>query len=342
MVCVLPASSVRASAASDRMCRRGPLPTTILADTFELRRPARPELSGSVTVGIEIEVPFSSYFPVLWRKWGLAGRRVADLPAGELLAFSAECALQEVPLRRRLEATVACGIPRGNDRYWEFSPGPVADLGLLWEQVHLLAAAGVLPRDRRHALHVTLGGLRRTSDVYYLAMALELLYVERERICAGVAATREAIFTGWGRKGLSGVFEKGSGDLMGGEQVACEIRTLQLPLTDCEFEQMLRLVRVGADAVAARQAGQKSEGTEWLATFRSAAEAALARRGLPASNWWHGGKAGGIDYEAWAGFARHHDALREELDGLLYFESHASLTPQQDGEPGPSRSRPAQ
>ena len=92
------------------------------------------------TIGIEVEVPFSSYFPGLWRSYGLDRRPLRDMEAHELHAFSTECAAAEVTLRRRLALTVECGVPRGADRYWEFSFAPVRSVGLLVEQVRLQSA----------------------------------------------------------------------------------------------------------------------------------------------------------------------------------------------------------
>lgn len=284
-----------------------------LAAQFALSRPRRPLLAGRVSVGLEIEVPFSSYFPQLWCSWGLDRRRVGELTAAELEAFSEQCRIHEEPLRAHLAATQVCGIPRGGDRYWEFSLDPVNDAGLLWEEIELLSGAGVLPRDRGHALHCTLGGVRRTSDVYYLAMVCEVLFVEPQRLAAGVAATRTTIHTGWGRKGLSGVFEKGQSELKGMATVASELRTLQLPATSEVLLELLAVVRAGSDAIADRQAGRDTLGARWWGAVRQECEAALARRGLPAANWWTGGTDGGIRYEVWARFTSQLHAIAADI-----------------------------
>lgn len=204
-------------------------------------------------------------------------------------------------------------MPQGSDRYYEFSLDPCADAGLQWEQVELLTAAGVLPRDRGHALHCTLGGVRRTSDAHYLALALELMFVAPERIAAGVGASKKATPAGWGRKGLSGLFEKGAADLKAGAIVALELRTLQLPQTDDQFSLMMRLLRGGSDALAEKQAGMATERTGWLAAFRSRAEEAFQSRGLPTTNWWRGAAGGGVQYDVWERFVQELPALRHEL-----------------------------
>lgn len=173
-----------------------------LSRSFGIARPKRPHLLGCVPIGLEIEVPHSSYFPDLWKAWGLHDRRVNDLNPEELAAFGHELAILEAPLREKLELSVECGIPRGNDRYWEFALNPVLDLGLAWEQTELLTLAGLLPRARRQALQATLGNLALSPDAYYFARVLEALYVEPTRIISGARAASATIFTGWGAKAL--------------------------------------------------------------------------------------------------------------------------------------------
>lgn len=71
------AASLNASldAAADMVCER-------LASTFDLERPQPLLLPGHGTLGLEVEVPFSSYFPQLWAAWGLDERRRGPVPGG--------------------------------------------------------------------------------------------------------------------------------------------------------------------------------------------------------------------------------------------------------------------
>jgi hypothetical protein len=289
-----------------------------LAERFRLRRGPRPVLPCLTSIGFEVEVPHSAYFPDLWERYGLQTRRVAQMPAWELAVFSRELEEAEGLLRPVLAATIECGTPRGNDRYWEFSLRPAHDLGLVAEQLELLTACGALPRPRPLELHATIANVRRTGNLYFLVMAAELLYVQPPRIAAVVAATRNApIFTGWGRKGQAGVFEKGCSDLQGGAQQAVEIRTLQLLASAVDTRSLLRLLAMGSDALVEIEHGTTSVRTEWLRAFRAEAEAALRRRGLPIGNWWRGGPEDGIRYDTWAAFVQEMDSLRAELGSLL-------------------------
>lgn len=262
------------------------------------------------TIGIEVEVPFSSYFPGLWRSYGLDRRPLRDMEAHELHAFSTECAAAEVTLRRRLALTVECGVPRGADRYWEFSFAPVRSVGLLVEQVRLLTEAGVLPRDRRHSLHVTIGGLRASPKAYALLGVLEVLYVEPQRIAEGLAKARSTIHSGWARKGRSGLMEKTASDLVGAAERGVELRTLQLPQEQGELAQLLELTQGCAHAIAVGDA------SPWATRWRLMQEgfrAQLEVHALPNVNWWTSSPAGGVDFDAWGRFVAAVPAIRERL-----------------------------
>jgi hypothetical protein len=310
------ASPAALDEAGELVCER-------LALSFGLARPTRPHLPCQTSIGLEIEVPHSAYFPELWARWSLHSRRVSDLSRADLDAFGSELSTLETPLRERLELSAACGIPRGNDRYWEFSMEPVHDLGIAWEQVELLGAAGILPRSRRQALQATLGSLRPTADAYYLAMALEALHVEPERLVAGARqAHHKTIFTGWGRKGSSGILQKGPADLQHGATHAIELRALQLPRLTQDWEAMARLLCHGANALMDLQAARLSHEASWLARLRAACESALSTRGLPLANWWRTGPEGGIDLRSWERFAAALPSIAVEIEPFSLMPAH--------------------
>lgn len=268
------------------------------------------EWEGRPTIGIEVEVPFSSYFPHLWNNFRLNERGVRDMDTHELHALSRECAAAEQPLRHRLTLTTECGVPRGADRYWEFSLAPVTNIRLLAEQVRLLTAAGVLPRDRRHSLHVTIGGLKASRDLYTLLGIVEVLHVEPERIRQGVDKTRSPIHSGWGRKGRSGLAEKGAGDLVAGAAHAVEFRTLQLPEGQEELLHLLELAQGCAHAILV---GQKSQWASRWRALSSAFRAQLQEHDLPDANWWTSGPGGGVDFPAWERFVGAFPAIQRAL-----------------------------
>lgn len=262
-----------------------------LAGAFGLQRPERPFLPGRVSIGLEVEIPHSSFFPSLWSRWGLGpgARRVNDLDGAELAAFGAELARAESPLRERLELARECGVARGNDRYWEFAFAPAFDLGLAWEQIELLTAAGLLPRARRQALQATLGGVGLDSDCHVLSMALELAHVDPARIRSGIEAARAPIFTGWARKGFGGALEKRASELLGGARRAVELRALQLPQTRAEWTQMARLLRAGAEAIGSRQGGEDTPESRQLDALRQARDKASLEAGLAPADAWRMG-----------------------------------------------------
>lgn len=276
---------------------------------------------GQVTMGIEIEVPWSSFFPGLWSEFGLAGRKVASLSAAELAELSRRCAVAEQDLLPKLHSTVACGVPRGNDRYWEFSLPPAHDAGLIAEQVRLMSAAGVLPRDKPHSLHVTLGDLPRCPDIYYLCTLLEVEFVDPLRIKAGIEQTRQTIHTGWARKGLAGVFQKGPDELQGGAAMAAEIRMLQLPVRDDDFLRLMRMVQWCSSAIADRLRGHRSDAASaWVAAME-AVKRSLLEEGFPLVNWSRGGQK----YEVWERFVESMPRLRSALQPTCSLLMSAAL-----------------
>ena len=300
------------------------IPDTVserLATSFGLHRSACPSVPGVVPIGIEIEVPWSSYFPELWSHFDLARRGFKDLSAAEIIDLSAQCSRLEDHLQPKLLLTREAGIHRGNDRYYEFAHDPETDVSELTEQVRLLTLAGVLPRDRQHSLQITIGNVCATRDVYYLAMLLELQVLDAARIDYGLSQARGTIFTGWARKGRSGVYEKGASDLKLGSQVACELRVLSLPCDDASFVRLMGDASWGANAIHAIQAGVHDEGVERWHAFVAKASEALRREGLPDRNWvlTAAGNAGEItggatiDESAWLRFADSLDVLRETL-----------------------------
>ena len=284
-----------------------------LADIFGLELQEPPAIDGEVPIGIEIEVKFSSFFPSLWLKYGLDTRTFGSLSPQEAESFTRDCTLLEAELLPKLKATIDAGVPRGNDRYWEFALDPAHDVGLLVSQVDLLTRAGVLPRDRTHSLQLTLGNLKATPDVYYLALLLELQTIDRERIAYGLDQAEKTIHTGWARKGRSGVLEKGAADLKHGSVVACELRPLQLPVDQADFSQLMADASWGANAIAAKQGIARSPDLERLESwneFVSDARRALIDHGLPDRNW---SAHSTIDRSAWLRFSDKLHELRHAL-----------------------------
>ncbi len=284
-----------------------------LAATFGLESPATEACTpGRVSIGVEIEVPWSSYFPDLWEKYRLAELRVGDLPPSELDALQADCFEIEKILLPRLQATVECGIPRGNDRYWEFAFRPVYETSLLARQVELLTQAGLLPRDKRHSLQVTIGGIAPCRSLYYLAMVLELFHVDPSRVRSGIAKRQQIIHSGWMRKGRAGIHRKEADELEAGAQVASELRLLQLPTEAVEFAQLMKTVQWGANAIADLQDDLESDRTQNWKAVELACSQSLVRNGLPDQNW------GGAGQDCvWTAFSERMPAIRQSFVACL-------------------------
>jgi hypothetical protein len=290
-----------------------------LAREFDLQLSplAHSENTGQVSIGIEVEVPWSSYFPQLWERFGLAHRGISDLTKDELDALSTECSRLEDVLKPRLAKTIECGLPRGNDRYWEFAFNPTHTTDLLVEQVRLLTAAGLLPRNRAHSLHVTVGGIPPCRSLYYLAMLLEVNHVTPQRLRDGIAASQSTIHTGWARKGRAGIYRKGADDLVGGASLAAEIRVLQLPQNDEDFAQIMDTVQWAANAIHQKRAGLNNPLTRDWAEIEAACSNALISHGLPDSNWGRGSEYGGEHKESWLRFADLMPSIQTSLRGVL-------------------------
>lgn len=281
-----------------------------------------PLVASPVTVGIEVEVPFSSFFPDLWAAYGLDRRHMGDLSPQERQALSTACTLLEDDLCPRLFKTTECGIPRGADRYWEFAHRPVADARILVEQVRLLTAAGLLPRDKPHSLHVTLGNLPRTESLYHLTMLAEAMFVDPHRITRGIdqvamRASRQELLAGWGKKGSSGLYEKPGAELEGGSAVGVEIRVLQLPTTDAAFSRLMGLIQWGADGIYDRRHGLQTQAAEDWGHVAVFCRAELARCGLPNVNWFKSGPSGRVDEDAWRGFTAKMPEIGERATVML-------------------------
>lgn len=260
------------------------------------------------SLGLEIEVPWSSYFPSLWESHGLKDRRIGELSPAELMRLTQECTAQEFRLLPQLHKTIECGIPRGNDRYWEFAFKPVHDERLVVEQVRLLSAAGALPRDKSHSLQITIGGEVKVevAALYRLAMMLEVLFVDPERINNGIGQTRKTIHTGWARKGMAGLHLKSSDELQGGCESAYEIRTLQLPQLDDDFSSMMKIVRWGLDGISEKRLSPDSfKAARWLQAT-DFCKKLLLEQGLSDKNWFKSAdeQRHEIRYSEWNSFSK--------------------------------------
>jgi hypothetical protein len=173
-------------------------------------------------IGIEIEVKFSNYFPFIYNKY-LSSGKIYSLEEQNII--NEEISILEKPLLDKLEKTIEAGIPRGKDKYWEFSFLPQKDLTELYYQVEILKKVNLIPKGE-HSLHITIGDYKINKKIYCILMAMELLFTNKERIFAGFPKDGNN-FKGWARKGNGGILVKDSSKLVN-SSYGVELRTLTI------------------------------------------------------------------------------------------------------------------
>lgn len=182
----------------------------------------KPSLTSIFPIGAEIEVKFRYYFPEIFVKY-FEGKKWYEYSDDDKTLISNLISEEEKYLLPLLEATVTAGIPRGNDRYWEFSFTPVNDLTLLYYQIEILKNANLIPKGE-HSFHLTIGGIKPNKKIYHVLMVLDLLFLKKERILSGYDFNKNINGT-WAKKGRAGVLIKNSNDLIDANE-GTEFRTL--------------------------------------------------------------------------------------------------------------------
>lgn len=182
------------------------------------------ELISPFSIGVEIEVKFKYMFPVIHGKYFFDFNKYLQNSYEEKDEIDAEIEISEEPIKTKLKKLVDCGVPKGADKYWEFAFNPVYDVSLLIAQVDLLRKIGVMP-EGKHSLHITIGGMKMSSEIFWILTALELLYCDKERIESGFSKKYKMMSACWAKKGTGGIFIKQSHELEDCEN-AIELRTL--------------------------------------------------------------------------------------------------------------------
>lgn len=183
-----------------------------------------PSINSKYSIGIEIEIKFRYFFPELFKRF-FENKKWNDYNVERKQEISDIILKEERIILSKLERTIACGIPRGNDKYWEFSLAPANDLSLLVKQVEILKQIGLIPKGR-HSMHITIGGLKVQPRHYYILSMIELLFLDKERIKEGFSEYQDSSYA-WAKKGLGGIFKKIHCDLIEQEQ-GFEFRTLYM------------------------------------------------------------------------------------------------------------------
>lgn len=155
------------------------------------------------SIGIEIEVNWSAYFPQEYTDWFFDGRRTyTDFNHTEKREFDIICDrldAQMLPLLER--GSRELGLTRGKDAYWEFVFPPLTDIDEIVRRIEKLNAQGILPLSIPHSLHITVAGLTPGIDSALLATCLELLSgVTAPRVQMGVHHKDPNFLASWARR----------------------------------------------------------------------------------------------------------------------------------------------
>lgn len=279
-----------------------------LEDAFAVRSTTWPSIHSIVPLGVEIEVPWRAYYPLVWKKYFQDGKRAyKDLSEEEQADFSALCAEVEVELFQKLEKASKCVPMFKGKRYWEFCLPPVHDLGILMSILQVLEKIGLCPFSGPHRTQITFGGLSITSYAYRVLMYLELRYGSKERMLQGTE------IEGWAFKGQAGLYQKKKEDLQFGYEKGIEFRPLILPPSLEEFSQLVRdSASLGAELQLLEQDGKPSERLE---RFSDKLSLMLQSRGIPDERWDNPR----VDIFPWKKFIQYFDEMKQSLPPLASF-----------------------
>ncbi len=179
-------------------------------------------LISKYTIGAEIEVKFKYYFPEIFQEY-FKDKNWFSYSDEEKKIITDKIDEEEKVIRPLLEATVEAGIPKGLDKYWEFSFNPVNNMTLLYYQIELLKLGNLIPKGE-HSFHLTIGGIKPNKNMYHILMILQLLFMKKERILSGYNFEKH-LNTTWAKKGRAGILIKNHNDLINAED-GTEFRTL--------------------------------------------------------------------------------------------------------------------
>lgn len=250
------------------------------------------------TIGCEIEIKQSSLMPALMSEYfgapddgGRYKRKYADLPAASRQQFDAICDDFDTVTLPKYQATLAAGIPQGNDAYWEFANAPTYNHTTLAAETGLLFDAGLIPIGYEHSLHVTLGGVGAKGGGMALVLAgLELLYVPPARIVAATWENRFGAHSSWARRGKDGLRNRDASVLTLDHKTGTELRTL----TASSAEHTAQVLRTAQLLTSALMAYRKCDATSLKSVqaigafwpiYRTSIKELWLARGLPAASW---------------------------------------------------------
>lgn len=259
-----------------------------LISEFDHTLEERPSIVSKYSVGVEIEVKFRYFFPELFRDF-FENKSYSLYPPETKEKIDMLISEQEKELLPKLERTVALGIPRGLDKYWEFAFNPVYNLTLLYYQIEILKKVNLIPAGR-HSFHISVGGIQQSSDLFYFLMILELLFIDKERIKSGFSKKDGHYSDTWAKKGMGGIFKKGKYDLLGSDR-GVEFRTLYID-EHTDIYRMFQILSSFLNGTYKKEA---------LANIKQE----MLKVGLPDKNW----EKPHLKPEIWEKYIAHFDYL---------------------------------
>lgn len=263
------------------------------------------------SLGIEIEVKWRYYFPQLWEKY-LNNSSSPQLSQEKQDSLTQECSLLEKILLPKLALTEQCGIPKGQDKYYEFAFPPVKNIYILNSQLEILKKENLIPNGN-HSIHITIGNLTANKDTYYLLLMLELLMCSKERIASAFHKENKALSSTWARKGMGGIFVKEARELEHNCLTAIELRTLEInDQTDILF--ILKLTSIISDIIYDKSKNIYNPNNilwnEWLDKTQNV----LTEENLIDINW----KKPNLLPEYWHNYINKFDRLKEKINPLTF------------------------
>jgi len=182
-------------------------------------------------VGIEIECPFSFYYPDIWQTHFESGKKkYSDFSDEERLSLDALMKEREPAVLGKIETlSNELGLRRGRDKYWEFVFPATKDKENIIHTIETLVREGLLPDDRPLSFQMTVGSLKE-EHAYAILFFLEKEFLSQER--ALKAFDEKDLKTSWDRKGISGLTVKHKMQLEYGDEYACELRTLAIRMSE--------------------------------------------------------------------------------------------------------------
>lgn len=184
-------------------------------------------------IGIEIECPFSFYYPDIWQTYFESGKKkYYDMSDVEKQSLQKELDKREPVLFQKLESvTQELGLKRGRDKYWEFVFPAIKEGNQIIGKIDTLISQGLLPQDVPLSFQITVGDIK-LEHAHAVLFFLEKNFLTRTRI--EEAFTQKDYIASWGRKGDAGVTVKHKTQLEYGDTEACELRTLKIAMRDAK------------------------------------------------------------------------------------------------------------